>query len=176
MSSALISKHTQQLLDDAILWDNHACMPLRLGDTTFLPQLERCQQAGINVVFINIAMDLNPDGTALNMLATFRYWLAEHADQYILAESVTDIEKAKQTGRLAICFDIEGGRAVEPHPGLVEIYYRLGVRWMLIAYNQNNRLGGGCQDEDSGLTDYGRQIIDEMERVGMLLCCSHTGY
>jgi membrane dipeptidase len=58
----------------------------------------------------------------------------------------------------------------------VEVFYRLGVRWMLIAYNKNNRLGGGCQDEDCGLTDYGRQIIDEMEHVGMVLCCSHTGY
>ena len=58
----------------------------------------------------------------------------------------------------------------------VEIYDRLGVRWMLIAYNKNNTLGGGCQDEDSGLTEYGRQIIDEMAKVGMVLCCSHTGY
>jgi membrane dipeptidase len=47
---------------------------------------------------------------------------------------------------------------------------------MLIAYNRNNRLGGGCMDEDPGLSDYGRKIIDEMERVGMVLCCSHTGY
>jgi membrane dipeptidase len=46
----------------------------------------------------------------------------------------------------------------------------------LDAYNKNNRLGGGCQDEDRGLTNYGRLIIDEMERVGMVLCCSHTGY
>jgi membrane dipeptidase len=89
---------------------------------------------------------------------------------------VADIEAAKRDGKLAVAFDIEGGRAVEAHPGLVEIFYRLGVRWMLIAYNKNNRLGGGCQDEDSGLTDYGRLIIDEMERVGMVLCCSHTGY
>jgi membrane dipeptidase len=89
---------------------------------------------------------------------------------------VADIDAAKLNQKLAIVFDIEGGRAVEAHPGLVEIFYRLGVRWMLIAYNKNNRLGGGCQDEDSGLTDYGRLIIDEMERVGMVLCCSHTGY
>jgi membrane dipeptidase len=89
---------------------------------------------------------------------------------------VADIEAAKRDGKLAVCFDIEGGRAVEAHPGLVEIFYRLGVRWMLIAYTKNNRLGGGCQDEDTGLTAYGRRIIDEMQRVGMVLCCSHTGY
>jgi membrane dipeptidase len=58
----------------------------------------------------------------------------------------------------------------------VEIFYRLGVRWMLLAYNKNNKLAGGCMDDDQGLTAYGRQIIDEMERVGMVLCCSHVGH
>jgi membrane dipeptidase len=110
------------------------------------------------------------------MLASFRNWIARHSDEYLLAQTVADIEAAKREGKLAVCFDIEGGRAVEAHPGLVEIFYRLGVRWMLIAYNKNNRLGGGCQDEDTGLTAYGRRIIDEMQRVGMVLCCSHTGY
>jgi membrane dipeptidase len=78
--------------------------------------------------------------------------------------------------KLAVFFDLEGGNAVEKHPGLVTLFYELGVRWMLLAYNRNNALGGGCQDEDSGLTQYGRRIIDEMQRVGMVLCCSHTGY
>jgi membrane dipeptidase len=58
----------------------------------------------------------------------------------------------------------------------VEVFHKLGVRTMLLAYNKNNRLGGGCQDLDTGLTEYGRLIIDEMQRVGMVLCCSHTGY
>jgi membrane dipeptidase len=73
-------------------------------------------------------------------------------------------------------FDIEGGNTVEADLGLVEVYYRLGVRWMLLAYNLNNRLGGGCMDIDSGLTDFGRRVIDEMERVGMVLCCTHVGH
>jgi membrane dipeptidase len=47
---------------------------------------------------------------------------------------------------------------------------------MLLAYNKNNKLAGGCMDEDSGLTEYGRKIIDEMERVGMVLCCTHVGH
>jgi membrane dipeptidase len=47
---------------------------------------------------------------------------------------------------------------------------------MLIAYNRNNKAGGGCQDDDTGLTATGRAILDEMARVGMVLCCSHTGY
>jgi membrane dipeptidase len=158
------------------MWDNHACMPLRPNDESFLPQLARHRAAGVNLVALNVTFDAFPSTMAFEMLASFRSWIAAHGADYVLAESVADIESAKRDGKLAVVFDIEGGRAVEGHPGLVEIFYRLGVRWMLIAYNKNNRLGGGCQDEDCGLTGYGRKIIDEMERVGMVLCCSHTGY
>jgi membrane dipeptidase len=58
---------------------------------------------------------------------------------------------------------------------LVQTFYELGVRWMLIAYNRNNAAGGGCLDTDGGLTAIGRAIIEEMERVGMVLCLSHSG-
>jgi membrane dipeptidase len=64
---------------------------------------------------------------------------------------------------------------VQDNPSLVQTFYELGVRWMLIAYNRNNSAGGGCLDIDSGLTAIGRRIIDEMERVGMVLCLSHAG-
>jgi membrane dipeptidase len=47
---------------------------------------------------------------------------------------------------------------------------------MLMAYNKNSRAGGGCLDEDTGLTDFGLQVIQEMNRVGMLVDCSHAGY
>jgi membrane dipeptidase len=59
---------------------------------------------------------------------------------------------------------------------LVELYRDLGVRWMSMAYNRNNLLGGGCQDTDKGLTKFGRAVVTEMERVGMTVCCSHTGH
>jgi membrane dipeptidase len=171
-----ISERARSLLKRTVLWDNHACLPLRAEDETFLPQLARYKAADVSLVSLNIYFDMYPPETAFLMLAAFRQWVAQHPQDYVLAETVATIEAAKLERKLAIAFDIEGGKAVEAHPGLVEIFYRLGVRWMLIAYNKNNRLGGGCQDEDTGLTDYGRKIIDEMERVGMVLCCSHTGY
>jgi len=59
---------------------------------------------------------------------------------------------------------------------MVSLYYDLGVRWMLFAYNSNNALAGGCQDDDTGLTDFGRAVLEEMERVGMVVCCSHIGH
>jgi membrane dipeptidase len=174
--SVTVSPRTAELLQRTICWDNHACMPLRPGDTTFLPELERVRHAGISLVSLNISFDVVDPNDAFPLLATFRHWIKEHPENYVLAQTVTDIEAAKATGRLAVMFDIEGGNAVAAHPGLVEIFYELGVRWMLLAYNKNNKLAGGCMDDDKGLTAYGRQIIDEMDRVGMVLCCSHVGH
>lgn len=72
-------------------------------------------------------------------------------------------------------FDIEGANAIADQLSLIELYYDFGVRWMLMAYNRNNRVGGGCLDADMGLTAFGRDVIAEMNRVGMVACCSHTG-
>jgi|SRR5579862_1197228 len=172
----MISSRTHELLSRTIVWDNHACMPLRPNDDSFLPQLERHKNAGVSLVCLNVTFDLHPPIMVFEMLASLRHWILRNADKYCLVQTIQDVEQAKKQGRLGIAFDIEGGRAVEAHPGMVELLYKLGVRWMLIAYNKNNRLGGGCQDKDPGLTGYGREIVDEMERVGMVLCCSHTGY
>jgi membrane dipeptidase len=67
--------------------------------------------------------------------------------------------------------------AVADQASLVQFYYDLGVRWLLVAYNWNNRAGSGCQEaDDKGLTAFGRELLDEMARVGMVACCSHTGH
>jgi membrane dipeptidase len=171
-----VSDRTRLLLKRTLCWDNHSCMPLRPGDVSFLPQLERLRNVGVSLVSLNVSFDVMPPNEAFDMLATFRRWISEHDEHYLCADTVADIEAAKTTGKLAVMFDIEGGNAVAAHPGLVEVFYRLGVRWMLFAYNKNNKLGGGCMDEDTGLTAYGREIIDEMERVGMVLCCTHVGH
>jgi membrane dipeptidase len=78
-------------------------------------------------------------------------------------------------GVLGVVFDIEGMCPVQDDPRFVKEFYDLGVRWMLVAYNRNNLAGGGCMDSDTGLTTTGRSIIDAMEKVGMVLCLSHTG-
>ncbi len=92
-----------------------------------------------------------------------------------MIETVDDIAHAEESGRLGIFFDIEGANAIADQISLIELYYDLGVRWMLMAYNRNNRVGGGCLDDDTGLTAFGRDVVAEMNRVGMLPCCSHTG-
>jgi len=175
-ATAAVSTAVRDLFTRTVVWDNHSCMPLRYDDESFLPQLARHKAIGTNFVILNVSFDGMAHGTALNMIASFRSWIERHSDEFVVAGSVDDIERARAEGRLAVAFDLEGGEAVEDHIGLVEAFYTLGVRWMLMAYNKNNKLGGGCQDDDSGLTDYGRAVIDEMERVGMVADCSHTGY
>jgi membrane dipeptidase len=105
-----------------------------------------------------------------------RHWLLARPDDYLLLLEADDIERARTTGRLAVGFDIEGANAVGDQLSLIQMYYDLGVRWMLMAYNTANRVGGGCQDEDGGLTPFGRAVVAEMERVGMQVCVSHTGH
>ena len=175
-ASAGISGRGKELLADAIIWDNHACMPVRPGDVEYLDDLERHRRSGASFVSLNVSFDQFPWHLGFKMLATFRSWIKRHPERYLLVDGVRDIHRAKRAGKLGVAFDLEGAVAVDDLPELVEPYYALGVRWMLIAYNRNNRLGGGCQDDDAGLTEFGRRVIDEMERVGMVLCCSHTGY
>ncbi len=158
-----------------VVWDNHLCMPLRCDDE-FLPDLERCRASGLDVVSLNVGFGEDSIENHIRVLAYFRAWILKHSDKYVIPRTVADIRAARAAGKLSVVFDIEGMRAVDDEPALVGLYYDLGVKWMLIAYNLNNKAGGGCQDEDSGLTDLGRRIIDEMERVGMVVCCSHTGY
>ena len=164
------------LLQNSLVWDNHACMPLRPHDESFLPQLARCKAAGINAISVNVGYGDQGIEEHIRMLATFRHWLASNIQDYLVVSTVDDLERARREGRLAVMFDIEGMNAIADQPNLVQLYYDLGVRWMLVAYNQNNAAGGGCQDEDCGLSALGRQILDEMARTGMVSCCSHTGY
>lgn len=163
------------LLQRSIVWDNHTCLPLRPHDERFLPQLERFRKSGITVVGINVGFGEQGVEPHIKMLAHFRRWILSHPADYMLVQRADDVQRAKDSGRLGIFFDIEGANAVDDQISLVPLYYDLGVRWMLMAYNLQNRVGGGCMEPDNGLTPFGEQLIGEMERVGMIVCCSHTG-
>lgn len=165
------------LLRDTLVWDNHGCMPVnRPHDTSFLPQLARYRAAGVDAVMLNVGFGEMGVEEHLRTLASMRHWLKSRPDEYVLIDRAEDIELARSTGRLAVGFDIEGANAIGDQLSLLQLYRDLGVRWMLLAYNLNNRVGGGCQDDDTGLTGFGREVLAEMERVGLQVCCSHTGH
>ena len=170
------STTARQLIDAVPVWDHHACLPLRPNDPAFLPQLARHKAAGFDAITVNIGFGEQGPEEHLRMIAALRHWLMARPEEYLLLLEADDVERARSTGRLAVGFDIEGANAVGDQLSLIQLYYDLGVRWMLMAYNTSNRAGGGCQDEDGGLTNFGRAMVAEMERVDMLLCLSHTGH
>lgn len=170
-----LAARARAVMRAGIVWDNHACMPMR-PDQSFLGAIERCRDSGIDVVTLNIGFGEMAWEEHIRIIAAQRNWYARQPDKYVLVRTAADIRRAKAEGKLAILFDIEGMNAIAPDLALIQLYYDLGVRWMLVAYNRANKAGGGCQDaDDPGLTDFGRAAIREMERVGMLPCVSHTG-
>jgi membrane dipeptidase len=159
-----------------IVWDNHACLPLRDVDD-WLPELWRYHDAGVDVVTVNIGDSLVPLETLIRTAASIRHFVHAHPGQYLMGLTPGDLRAAKASGRLAVCLDLEGVHALGEQVSLVEFLYEIGVRWMLMVYNRRNLAGSGCHDPvDEGLTALGRRILAEMDRVGMIKCCSHTGY
>lgn len=159
-----------------IVWDNHACLPLRDIDE-FLPQLARYRDAGADVVTVNVGDSLVPLETLVRTAASIRHFVHANPDRFVMGLRPGDLRDAKAGGRLAVCLDVEGVHALGDQVALVELLYDIGVRWMLLVYNRRNLAGGGCHDPaDEGLTEHGRALLREMDRVGMVKCCSHAGY
>jgi membrane dipeptidase len=169
-----ISPAARRLHEDALVWDNHAGFGPE--PSTDLEILEDWRAAGVDYLSVNVGYDVMGWQDAVKNIGAFLTWLEKHPDRFALVRVADDILAAKRQGKLAIAFDIEGMNALDGEAYMVSFYYRLGVRQMLFAYNLNNLAGGGCHDADLGLTPFGRRVIEEMNRVGMLVDCSHTGY
>src|ERR1700758_196347 len=156
-----------------LVWDTHA--GFSPDPKANLSNLRLWRDAGVDYLSINVGFDVLPWQNAVKTIASFRRWIASHGDDYALAATAGDVTRAKAAGKMAVAFDLEGTNALDGRIEMVEIFYLLGVRQMLFAYNRNNAAGGGCHDEDTGLTDFGRSIIDEMNRLGMFVDVSHCG-
>ena len=170
----LISESAQQIHQRALVWDTHACFPLQ--PNADLAELKRYKDSGVNFVSLNIGMDMDSFENVIQVAARYRKYIASHPDEYVLALTVNHIRQAKDSGRLAIAFDLEGSDPLLGNLNMISFYYDLGVRQMLLAYNRDNRASGGCMEGTIGLTDFGRDVISEMNRVGMVVDVSHMGY
>ena len=175
MPDILIGERARKLYGEALVWDDHSGFDPE-GGAHRLEHLQRWAKSGVHYLSVNVGYDVIPWRSTLRNLAAFRAWLQQRPDQYLLVKTADDIPQARREGKLAVTFDLEGMNALDGDVNMVNVYYALGVRQMLFAYNLNNLAGGGCHDADMGLTDFGRAVIDEMNRVGMLVDCSHTGH
>ncbi len=162
------------LFADALVWDAHS--GVYPDPRTDLNGLENWRQAGVSFVSLNVAYDIPSWEQTIPVLSAYRRFVSSHPDRYLIAETVDDVRRAKSDGRLAVGFDLEGMCALNDDVGMVALLHDLGVRQALFAYNLNNKAGGGCHDEDVGLTEFGRSVVEEMNRVGMIVDCSHSSY
>jgi len=169
-----ISQQAAELHRAAQVWDAHG--GFAYSEASILADLERWRAAGIDYLSVNLGYDVTPWTLAIEAAAQYRHWIRAHPDEYVQVDTVDDVRRAKREGKLAVSFDLEGMNALNGDVGMVDLYYRLGVRQMLFAYNRNNLAGGGCHDTDSGLTPFGREVFREMNRVGMVVDCSHCGH
>lgn len=99
-----------------------------------------------------------------------------HQDFVVPAHDVGDILRAKDDGKVAWIAGLEGAAMIENELDRIEILYGFGVRLLGITYSESNALGSGLKERrDGGLTEFGRKAVTRMNRVGMLIDCSHTG-
>lgn len=163
-----------EIAKQLLVWDAHA--GLFPSPDMDLNTLEDWRTNGVNYLSINVGFDVMSRDETLTTLAAYRRWLLAHSDRFVLARTFSDIAKAQQSNRLAVSFDIEGMNALGGDINMVEMYHQLGVRQMLFAYNLSNTAAGGCHDTDIPLTQFGIDILSEMNRVGMIVDASHTSY
>src|SRR5260370_11724846 len=97
------------------------------------------------------------------------------------ALTADDIEKAHREGKIAALMGLEGGHAIEDSPRLLRDFYRLGIRYMTLTHSNTNSWADSSGDMDkadvphhNGLTDPGKQVVREMNRLGMIVDISHV--
>jgi membrane dipeptidase len=177
MSRWEVSADAADLHADALVWDMTLPIltpgrPERKADL-----FARFARAGFDFATITLAIDGMDFAAAARQIAEHRRFARERSGTCVLVESVEEVVQAREAGKLAIGFHFQGTAPFEDEPGLVGVSYTLGIRHALMAYNEKNLVGCGCHVvEDTGLTDFGRELIREMNRVGMIVDCAHTGY
>jgi microsomal dipeptidase-like Zn-dependent dipeptidase len=129
---------------------------------------------GLDAVHVTIAYHENFRETVLN-IERWNRWFEQFPDLIFHGEWAGDVDRARETGRTAIFFGAQNPSPIEDDIGLVAVLHKLGLRFMQLSYNNQSLLATGCYEaEDPGITRMGRQVIKEMNRVGMVVDMSHS--
>ncbi len=177
-SNSTIDSPAQRLLKSSLVWDN--VWPVDLPGNESVgnrwDRLQRFANAGVGAVGLTLAGDNHNSAEALRLVGWARGEIRARSSQLALVSGADDIMTARRDGKLAIVLQFEGTRCFERDLNLIEVFYALGIRQTILAFNNSNCTGGGCAEPlDGGLTAYGRRFIAEAERVGMLIDLSHVG-
>jgi microsomal dipeptidase-like Zn-dependent dipeptidase len=129
---------------------------------------------GVDAVHVTIVYHEDFDETIENICAWNRRF-AEFSDLIMHAKTAEDVLTAKAAGKTAIIYGFQNCSPVEDNIDLVQVLHDLGIRFMQLTYNNQSLLATGCyESSDSGLTRMGKQVVQEMNRVGMVVDMSHS--
>ena len=136
--------------------------------------LAQLRQGGVDAISVTICYHEDFRETVEGFVDWNRRF-ERHADLIMPAKSAADVDAARRAGKTAVFLASQNPSCIEDDIGLVEILKTLGLSVMQLTYNNQSLLGTGCyESEDTGITRMGREVIKEMNRVGMLIDMSHS--
>ena len=192
-----VSARARAIHDSAIVVDTHADTPQRFLDEGFDMgstdpndvghlSLDKARRGNLGAEFFSIWVDPETNQGhfaqhTFDLIDSVYEQAARHPDRMMMAFSVADIERAHREHKLAALMGIEGGHSIENDMHLLRDYYRLGVRYMTLSWSNTNEWADSSGDindpkiqHHNGLTDFGKQVVVEMNRLGMMVDISHV--
>ena len=196
-SDMKISAKARKIHDSALIIDTHADTPQRFLDDGFdigstdpsdtgHISLDKAKRGNLGAEFFSIWVDPETNQGrfakhTFDLIDSVYEQAAHHPDRMMMAFSPADIERAHREHKLAALMGIEGGHSIENDMHLLRDYYRLGVRYMTLSWSNTNEWADSSGDIDdpkvqhhNGLTDFGKQVVLEMNRLGMMVDISHV--
>ena len=183
-------KVAQRVLSRAIVIDTHADTPQMMLDdgydladpnSPFMISIPKMQKGHLGAEFFSIWVDVDwpPQDLihrALDLIDVVKQQVARHADALAFAQSADDIVRIHGAGKVAILMGVEGGHIIEDDLRMLDIYYRLGVRYMTLTHTKNTPWAdsSGEKPQWNGLTEFGREVVERMNRLGMMVDISHV--
>jgi membrane dipeptidase len=190
-----LDAEVKRITKSAILIDTHNDIPSFTVDGADIgnspkthTDIPRLREGGVGAIFFSVyvaASYVNGNHSAnraLQMIDTvYQDIIHRYPDTFTLALTAADIEHAHKKHKIAALMGIEGGHAIEDSPRLLRDYYRLGVRYMTLTHFNTNNWADSSGDIDdpavqhhNGLTPFGKDVVREMNRLGMIVDISHT--
>jgi membrane dipeptidase len=196
-SGVTVTSKARAIHDSAIVVDTHADTPQRFLDQGFDMgstdpsdvghlSLDKARRGNLGAEFFSIWVDPETNQGhfarhTFDLIDSVYEQAAHHPDRMMMAFSVADIERAHKEHKLAALMGIEGGHSLENDMHLLRDYYRLGVRYMTLSWSNTNEWADSSGDIDdvkvqhhNGLTDFGKEVVHEMNRLGMMVDISHV--
>tara|TARA_Y100000589_G_scaffold269233_1_gene261211 strand:- start:575 stop:1561 length:987 start_codon:yes stop_codon:yes gene_type:complete len=135
---------------------------------------KQMREGNVDCVHVTIAYHENFRETVLN-LEKWNTYFSKYSDLIVQAFNSEDIVKTKREKKTSIIFGFQNPSPIEDDIGLIEIWQKLGIKFMQLTYNNQSLLASGCYEtNDAGISRMGKEVIKEMNRVGMVIDMSHS--